>query len=59
VKKNRWLLFSLLQVYKYSESHGVPTYKAADRFCEERLEARKKRNSMFAHSKRPKWDIRN
>ncbi|GAA0344471.1 branched-chain amino acid dehydrogenase [Bacillus carboniphilus] len=59
LKKTEAIYSSLLQVYKYSESHGVPTYKAADRFCEERLEARKKRNSMFAHSKRPKWDIRN
>lgn len=59
LQKTEAIYSSLLEVYRYAENHGVPTYQAADRFCEQRIEARKTRGSFFAHSKRPKWNIRN
>ncbi|MET3696451.1 glutamate dehydrogenase/leucine dehydrogenase [Bacillus oleivorans] len=59
LQKTATIYSSLLEIYRYSESYGIPTSKAADKFCEARMEARKKRSSFFSHSKRPKWDIRN
>jgi phenylalanine dehydrogenase len=57
--KTKAIYDSLLSVYKQSENDGIPTVEAANRFCENRIEMRKRRNSFFSHKQRPKWDVRN
>lgn len=49
---------SLLEIYKQSRELNLSTMEAANRFCEDRIEQRKKRNSFFSHHKRPKWSVR-
>ncbi|OIK10377.1 leucine dehydrogenase [Bacillus sp. MUM 116] len=49
---------SLLEVYRQAELDDITTIQAANRFCEKRMEDRKKQNSFFTHTKRPKWAIR-
>jgi phenylalanine dehydrogenase len=55
--KTKAIYTSLLEIYKTSENHGISTVEAANHFVENRIEARKQRNSFFSH-KRPKWDIK-
>lgn len=56
--KTKAIYTSLLEIYKTSENHGISTVEAANHFVENRIEARKQRNSFFSHHKRPKWDIK-
>lgn len=56
--KTRSIYTSLLEVYRQAELDDITTIQAANRLCEKRIEDRKKQNSFFTHSKRPKWDIR-
>lgn len=49
---------SLLNIYTQSENEHITTVQAADRFCENRIQTRTKRNSFFTHTKRPKWSVR-
>lgn len=56
--KTRSIYTSLLEVYKQAELDSITTIQAANRLCEKRMEDRKKQNSFFTHTKRPKWDIR-
>lgn len=58
LQKTRNIYDSLLNVYATSERKGITTVEAANQFCEERVESRKRRNSFFSHSKRPKWSVR-
>ncbi|MDZ5472780.1 Glu/Leu/Phe/Val dehydrogenase [Bacillus sp. 31A1R] len=58
LRKTKAIYTSILNVYKQAEREGITTVEAANRFCEERIEARTKRNSFFSHMKRPKWAVR-
>ncbi|WP_342539961.1 Glu/Leu/Phe/Val dehydrogenase [Heyndrickxia sp. FSL K6-6286] len=58
MNKTKAIYNSLIEVYRHSEQKGISTVDAANHFCEERMEARKHRNSFFSHHKRPKWEIR-
>lgn len=59
LQKTNAIYDSLLQVYGTAEKNNITTMEAANQFCDERIEARKRRNSFFAHNKRPKWQVRN
>lgn len=56
--KTKAIYNSLLSIYEESKRHNIPTSKAANKFCEERMEARSRRNNFFSHKKRPKWTVR-
>ncbi|WP_071461152.1 Leu/Phe/Val dehydrogenase [Bacillus massilinigeriensis] len=58
LRKTKAIYTSLLNVYKQAEKEGITTVKAANLFCEDRIEARTRRNSFFSHMKRPKWAVR-
>jgi phenylalanine dehydrogenase len=57
--KTRAIYDSLIQIYSESTKNSISTMEAANRFCEEKMTARSKRNSFFAHNRRPKWQVRN
>ncbi len=59
LRKTKAIYSSLLDVYKQAQFDGITTVEAANRFCEDRLNSRTKRNSFFSHSKRAKWSVRN
>lgn len=56
--KTKSIYTSLLEVYQQSDLDDITTIQAANRLCEKRMEDRKKQNSFFSHTTRPKWDIR-
>jgi phenylalanine dehydrogenase len=56
--KTKSIYTSLLEVYQQSDLDDITTIEAANRLCEKRIEDRKRRNSFFSHTTRPKWDIR-
>jgi phenylalanine dehydrogenase len=58
LRKTKAIYNSLLDIYKQAEEGSITTVEAANRFCEERIRARTRRNSFFSHSKRPKWNVR-
>ncbi|WP_210363975.1 Glu/Leu/Phe/Val dehydrogenase [Bacillus sp. REN3] len=58
LRKTKAIYNSLLNVYNQARLDGTTTVEAANRFCENRIEARTKRNSFFSHMKRPKWAVR-
>ena len=58
LKKTKAIYNSLLNIYRQAESEGITTVEAANKFCENRIEARTRRNSFFSHMKRPKWAVR-
>ncbi|MGE6260958.1 Leu/Phe/Val dehydrogenase [Heyndrickxia sporothermodurans] len=58
MKKTKAIYTSLLEIYRNSESKSISTVESANQFCEQRIEARKQRNSFFSHHKRPKWELR-
>jgi phenylalanine dehydrogenase len=47
-----------LSIFEQAETHSFSTIKAANLFCEQRIESRKRRNSFFAHKKPGKWSVR-
>ncbi len=57
--KTRAIYDSLIQIYSESTKKQISTMEAANLFCEEKLAARSKRNSFFAHNRIPKWQVRN
>ncbi|MFD1019216.1 Leu/Phe/Val dehydrogenase [Thalassobacillus hwangdonensis] len=59
LQKTRAIYESLIDVYQQSIEKGITTVEAANNLCEQRIEARTKRNSFFSHAKRPKWAVRN
>ncbi|WAA10001.1 Glu/Leu/Phe/Val dehydrogenase dimerization domain-containing protein [Fervidibacillus albus] len=59
LKKTKSIYYSLLEIYAKAEKEQISTSMAANLFCQNRIEARKRRNSFFAHKKRPKWQVRN
>jgi phenylalanine dehydrogenase len=58
LRKTKAIYNSLLGIYKQADEGNITTVEAANRFCEERIKARTRRNSFFSHSKRPKWNVR-
>ena len=58
LKKTKAIYNSLLNIYSQAEREGITTVEAANKFCENRIEARTRRNSFFSHMKRPKWAVR-
>ena len=59
LQKTKAIYNSLLEIYKAANEKGMTTMEAANKFCEQRIEARTRRNNFFGHQKRPKWSIRN
>lgn len=53
--KTKEIYQTILSVYQQAESDHITTLEAANRLCEQRMEARAKRNSFFTHSIKPKW----
>ncbi|NUK31555.1 Glu/Leu/Phe/Val dehydrogenase [Parageobacillus sp. VR-IP] len=58
LEKTKTIYSTLLHIYTQAEAEQITTVEAANRFCEERLRQRSRRNNFFTHHKRPKWDIR-
>ncbi|MBM7587824.1 phenylalanine dehydrogenase [Bacillus pakistanensis] len=58
LQKTRAIYDSLQMIYTQAENQGITTVEAADRFCEDRIHSRSRRNSFFSHMKRPKWSVR-
>ncbi|MFC0522723.1 Leu/Phe/Val dehydrogenase [Pontibacillus salicampi] len=58
LRKTKAIYTSLLTIYQQAELNHMSTAEAANEFCEDRIEFRKKRNSFFSHMKRPKWAVR-
>ncbi|SFA50067.1 phenylalanine dehydrogenase [Parageobacillus thermantarcticus] len=58
LQKTKTIYSTLLHIYSRAEADHITTIEAANRFCEERLQQRSRRNNFFTHHKRPKWDIR-
>lgn len=47
-----------MEIFIVSENDSVSTVEAANRFCEQKLAARKAGNSFFARKVPPKWQIK-
>lgn len=47
----------LLDIYKKADENGQTTVEAANEICEEVIEARKRRNSFYTRSVKPKWNF--
>ncbi|WP_199426159.1 Leu/Phe/Val dehydrogenase [Thermaerobacillus caldiproteolyticus] len=58
LQKTKSIYSTLLNIYAQAETENITTVEAANRFCEERLEMRSRRNNFFTRNKRPKWDVR-
>ncbi|PRX79383.1 phenylalanine dehydrogenase [Bacillus sp. V-88] len=58
LQKTSAIYNSLQNIYLQSENEHMTTVEAANRFCEDRIHARTRRNSFFSHAKRPKWSVR-
>lgn len=58
LQKTKAIYDSLLNIYEFANEKGITTMEAANQFCEQRIEARTRRNSFFSHMKRPKWAVR-
>lgn len=58
LKKTKAIYDTLLEIYERADKQSMSTVQAANQFCEDRMETRKRRNSFFSHNKRPKWHIR-
>ncbi|BDG46874.1 MULTISPECIES: Glu/Leu/Phe/Val dehydrogenase [Parageobacillus] len=58
LQKTKTIYSTLLHIYSRAEADHITTIEAANRFCEERLQQRSRRNDFFTHRKPPKWDIR-
>lgn len=58
LQKTSAIYNSLQNIYLQSENEHMTTVEAANRFCEDQIHARTRRNSFFSHAKRPKWSVR-
>ncbi|WP_377891351.1 Glu/Leu/Phe/Val dehydrogenase dimerization domain-containing protein [Alkalihalobacillus sp. R86527] len=58
LQKTKAIYDTLHTVFKNAEDSSISTVQAANYFCEERIESRKKRNSFFSHKKPGKWAVR-
>ncbi|HEU5138805.1 MAG TPA: Glu/Leu/Phe/Val dehydrogenase dimerization domain-containing protein [Bacillales bacterium] len=58
LKKTTAIYNTLLKIFHTAQGESISTGAAADRFVEERIQTRMRRNSFFSHHKRPKWDLR-
>lgn len=59
LQKTEAIYSTLQEIFKSAENESVSTSKAADYFCEQKIEARKNGNSFFSRKVPPKWQIRN
>lgn len=57
-QKTKAIYDSLMEILIVSENDSVSTVEAANRFCEQKLEARKAGNSFFSRKIPPKWQIK-
>ncbi|MED1561951.1 leucine dehydrogenase [Alkalihalobacillus alcalophilus ATCC 27647 = CGMCC 1.3604] len=48
----------LLEVFEEADKRDITTIEAANQICQNRIEARRDRNSFFSPKKRRKWQIR-
>jgi phenylalanine dehydrogenase len=58
LQKTGTIYNSLQNIYLQAEKEKCTTVEAADKFCEDRILSRSRRNSFFSHMKRPKWSLR-
>ena len=58
LQKTSAIYNTLQNIYLQSENQQMTTVEAANRFCEDRMHSRSRRNSFFSHMKRPKWAVR-
>jgi phenylalanine dehydrogenase len=58
LQKTSAIYNTLQNIYLQAENQQMTTMEAADRFCEDRIQSRSRRNSFFSHMKRPKWAVR-
>lgn len=58
LQKTSRIYDTLLDVYERAQKDSITTAAAADRYCEDLIETRMRRNSFFSHAKPPKWAIR-
>lgn len=58
LQKTRAIYNTLQKVFSQAERENMTTVEAANTFCEDRIDARTKRNSFFSHRKRPKWSVK-
>jgi phenylalanine dehydrogenase len=58
LQKTSAIYNTLQNIYLQAENQQMTTMEAADRFCEDRIHSRSRRNSFFSHMKRPKWAVR-
>jgi phenylalanine dehydrogenase len=58
LQKTSAIYNTLQNIYLQAENQHMTTTEAADRFCEDRIHSRSRRNSFFSHMKRPKWAVR-
>lgn len=58
LQKTSAIYNTLQNIYLQAENQKMTTMEAADRFCEDRIHSRSRRNSFFSHMKRPKWAVR-
>ncbi|MGD6966005.1 Leu/Phe/Val dehydrogenase [Rossellomorea vietnamensis] len=58
LQKTRTIYHSLQRIYAQAEREGITSVEAADRYCENLIHTRSRRNSFFSHMKRPKWSVR-
>ncbi|MFC0302433.1 Leu/Phe/Val dehydrogenase [Virgibacillus soli] len=56
--KTKTIYQALLDIYREAELDAITTVEAANRMCEARLAEQKERNSFYARTRRPKWDIK-
>lgn len=57
--KTRNIGHSLERIFDISKEKNIGTFRAADEMCEQKLELRRKMDSMFSAEGRPKWDFDN
>ncbi|MUV37538.1 Phenylalanine dehydrogenase [Lentibacillus sp. JNUCC-1] len=55
--KTKDIYHIMLDVYRQAESDQIPTAEAADRICRQVLIDRKRLNSFYTRSVRPKWNL--
>lgn len=56
--KTKKIYHALLDTYQQANLDHITTIEAANRKCEERIEAQQRRNNFFTRGRRPKWDVR-
>lgn len=58
LQKTKAIYETLNEIFDTARRENISTTKAANAFCEARIETRKRRNSFFSAKQPPKWQIR-